>query len=141
MVTSPWFSQIDYGVEALIKQYNRFLQGKETDWRIPTDMLSIRFEGILRDMVGDYGNITNVGKNNSTSQILLDRLLKEARTQGVFRDEDVDFFEYVFTSNGHNIRNDVAHAIYIPQDYGILQATMVFLCVLRLTTFRAKEKE
>ena len=141
VVTSPWFSQIDYGVEALIKQYNRFLQGKETDWRIPTDMLSIRFEGILRDMVGDYGNITNVGKNNSTSQILLDRLLKEARTQGVFRDEDVDFFEYVFTSNGHNIRNDVAHAIYIPQDYGILQATMVFLCVLRLTTFRAKEKE
>lgn len=141
VVTFSWFSQIDYGVDALIKQYQRFLQRKETDWRIPIDMLSIRFEGILRDMVGDYGSITKVGKNNSTSQVLLEGLLKEARTQGVFTDEDVDFFEYVFTSKGHNIRNDVAHAFYIPQDYGIVQATLVFLCVLRLTTFRAKEKE
>ena len=141
VVTSSWFSQIDYGVEALIKQYQRFLHGKETDWRIPIDMLSIRFEGILRDMVGDYGSITKVGKNNTTSQVLLEGLLKEARMQGVFSDEDVDFFEYVFTSIGHNIRNDVAHAFYIPQDYGIMQATLVFLCVLRLTTFRAKEKD
>lgn len=92
-------------------------------------------------MVGDYGSITKVGKNNTTSQVLLEGLLKEARMQGVFSDEDVDFFEYVFTSIGHNIRNDVAHAFYIPQDYGIMQATLVFLCVLRLTTFRAKEKD
>ena len=43
VVTTTWFSQIDYGVEALIKQYNRFLQGKPTDWRLPVDILSIRF--------------------------------------------------------------------------------------------------
>ena len=59
VVTTTWFSQIDYGVEALIKQYNRFLQGKPTDWRLPVDILSIRFEGILRDMVGDYAGFDN----------------------------------------------------------------------------------
>lgn len=139
-MTASWFSQIDYGVEALMKQYLRFLQGKETDWRLPIDVLSVRFEGILRDMVGDYGSVTKVGRDNSTSQVLLEGLLKEARDKGVFRDEDVDFFEYVFTTKGHNIRNDVAHAFYIPQDYGIVQATLVFLCVLRLTTFSAKDK-
>ena len=46
VLTSTWFSQIDYGIEALIKQYNRFLQGKRTDWRLPVDVLSIRFEGV-----------------------------------------------------------------------------------------------
>ena len=56
-----------------------------------------------------------------------------------FRAEDIEFFEYVFTAKGHNIRNNVAHAFYIPQDYGIMQATLVLLCVLRLTTFRLKE--
>lgn len=142
VVTASWFSQIDYGIEALMKQYQRFLQGKPTDWRIPIDVLSVRFEGVLRDMVGDYGGcVTKVGRDNSTSQVLLEGLLKEAREKGVFRDEDVDFFEYVFTTKGHNIRNYVAHAFYIPQDYGIVQATLVFMCILRLTTFRAKEKE
>ena len=32
VVMAIWFSQIDFGIEALIKQYNRFLQGKPTDW-------------------------------------------------------------------------------------------------------------
>ena len=140
-VTASWFSQIDYGVKALMKQYQWFAEGKSTDWRIPIDVLSVRFEGILRDMVGDYGCVTKVGKDNGTSQVLLEGLLKEARTQGVFREEDIDFFEYVFTTKGHNIRNYVAHAFYIPQDYGIVQATLVFLCILRLTTFRANENK
>lgn len=142
MVTATWFSQIDYGVEALIKQYQRFVDGKTTDWRIPIDTLSVRFEGILRDMVGiSGGNVTKLGKDNSTSQVLLEGLLREARQREVFREEDIDFFEYVFTTKGHNIRNYSAHAFYIPQDYGVLEATLVFLCVLRLTTFRVKKEE
>lgn len=69
-ITATWFSQIDYGVKALIKQYNRFLQGEPTDWRLPVDILSIRFEGILRDMVGDYGGcVTKVGQDSYFSGI------------------------------------------------------------------------
>ena len=142
VVVASWYSQIDYGVEALIKQYNCFLQGKPTDWRIPVDLLSIRFEGILRDMVADYGgHVTKVGRDNSLSQALLDSLLREPCLREIFREEDIEFFEYVFTAKGRNIRNDVAHAFYIPQDYGIIQATLVFLCVLRLTMFRPKDNE
>ena len=136
------FSQIDYGVEALIKQYNRFLQKKPTDWRFPVDILSIRFEGILRDMVGIYGGcVTKVGRDNSTSQALLDDLLREPCLLQVFRKEDIEFFEYVFTAKGYNIRNNVAHAFYIPKDYGMIEATLVFLCILRLTMFRPKSEE
>ena len=140
VVVASWYSQIDYGIEALIKQYNRYLQGKPTDWRIPVDLLSIRFEGILRDMVGNYGgHVTKVGRDNNLSQALLDSLLREPCLREIFREEDIEFFEYVFTAKGHNIRNNVAHAFYIPQDYGIIQATLVFLCILRLTMFRPKE--
>lgn len=140
VVTSTWFSQIDYGMEALVKQYKLFIQAKTPDWRIPIDCLSIRFEGILRDMVGlSGGHVTKVGKGRNMSQTLLDSLLREPCLRIVFRTEDVDFFEYVFTKKGHNIRNNVAHAFYIPQDYGIIQATLVFLCVMRLTTYRLKE--
>ena len=142
IVTASWFSQIDYGIDALIKQYNRFLQGKSTDWRTSIDVLSIRFEGVLRDMVGDYGGrVIKLGRDNCTSQALLDDLLREPCLLEVFKIEDIEFFEYVFTSKGYNIRNNVAHSFYIPSDYGIFQATLVFLCILRLTTFRPHEKE
>ncbi len=93
-------------------------------------------------MVGDYGgHVTKVGRDYSTSQVLLDALLKEASETEVFSVEDIEFFEYVFTPKGRNIRNYVAHAFYIPQDYGIIEATLVFLCVLRLATFRPKHIE
>ena len=142
VVTATWFSQIDYGVKALIKQYNRFLQGKPTDWRLPVDILSIRFEGILRDMVADYGGcVTKIGRDNSTSQALLDDLLREPCLLYIFRKEDIEFFEYVFTAKGYNIRNNVAHAFYIPKDYGMIEATLVFLCILRLTMFKPKDME
>ena len=118
------------------------MQGKTTDWRIPIDVLSVRFEGILRDMVGNYGgHVTKVGRDCSTSQVLLDALLKEAYEQKVFSIEDIEFFEYVFTPKGRNIRNYVAHAFYIPHDYGIIEATLVFLCILRLATFQPKNFE
>lgn len=137
IITTTWFSQIEYAIDTLVKQYKRFMQGKQSDWRIPIDTLSLRFEGIIRDMIVEYGgNITKVDRNGNTSQALLDDLLREPCMELIFTEEDTDFFEYVFTPKGLNIRNNVAHAFYLPQDYGIIQATLVFLCILRLTSFQ-----
>lgn len=137
LVTSSWFSQIDYAVKALIQQYKRTLDNKPTDWRIPIEVLSIRFEGFLRNIVADLGGqVTKIGRDGNTSEALLDSLLREPCLLQVFAEEDIEFFEYVLTSKGLNIRNNVAHAFYIPQDYGITYATLVFICMLRLAKFR-----
>ena len=137
IVTASWFSQIDYAVKALLHQYQLALDRKPTDWRIPIEVLSIRFEGILRDIVADQGGKTiRIDRSGNTSEALLDSLLREPCLLQVFVEEDIEFFEYVLTSKGLNIRNNVAHAFYIPQDYGITYATLAFLCVLRLAKFR-----
>lgn len=137
VVTASWFSQIDYAIKALIQQYQRILNNKPTDWRIPIEVLSIRFEGILRTIVADQGGkTTKIDRNGNTSEALLDSLLRESCLLKVFAEEDIEFFEYVLTSKGLNIRNNVAHAFYIPQDYGIIYATLVFMCMLRLAKFR-----
>lgn len=137
VVTASWFSQIDYAVKALIQQYQRALNNRPTDWRIPIEVLSIRFEGILRTIVADQGGKTiNIERNGNTKEALLDSLLREPCLLNVFAEEDIEFFEYVLTSKGLNIRNNVAHAFYIPQDYGMTYATLVFLCILRLAKFR-----
>lgn len=137
VVSASWFSQIDYAIKALIQQYQKTLDNKPTDWRIPVEVMSIRFEGILRNIVDDQGGMTTkVGRGGNTSVALLDDLLREPCLLNVFTEDDIDLFEYVMTSKGLNIRNNVAHAFFIPQDYGITYATLVFLCVLRLTKFR-----
>ena len=137
VVTVSWFSQIDYAIKALIQQYQRILNNKPTDWRIPIEVLSIRFEGILRTIVADQGGkTTKIYRKGNTSEALLDSLLREPCLLKVFAEEDIEFFEYVLTSKGLNIRNNVAHAFYIPQDYGIIYATLVFMCMLRLAKFR-----
>lgn len=132
--TSSWFSQIDYAIKALIQQYHRYTQNKNTDWRIPIDTLSIRFEGFLRGIVGELnGQTKKIDRNNNTPEILLDGLLRDQCLLQIFTEDDIDFFEFVLTSKYLNIRNNVAHSFYIPQDYGITYATLVFLCILRLT--------
>lgn len=139
--TSSWFSQIDYAVKTLIQQYHRYTQNKNTDWRIPIDALSIRFEGFLRRIVCELnGQTKKIDRNNNTPEILLDGLLRDQCLLQIFTEGDIDFFEFVLTSKYLNIRNNVAHSFYIPQDYGITYATLVFLCVLRLTKVKGNQE-
>ncbi len=143
VVSSTLFSQIDYVIKDLMLQYKRFAQKKPTDWRVSVDELSIRFEGILRTIVDNCGGQTvRLGRDGCTTEaVLLDDLLRESTLLKVFSKDDIDFFEYVFTAKGFNIRNNVAHAFYIPQDYNVIKATLVFLCILRLTKFQPQETE
>ena len=55
--------------------------------------------------------------------------MRESCLLQIFREEDIEFFEYVFTAKGYNIRNNVAHAFYIPKDYGIRGNARVFVYI------------
>lgn len=142
VVSSTLFSQIDYVIKDLIQQYKRFAQKRPTDWRVSVDELSIRFEGILRTIVDNCGGQTmKLGRDGCTTEALLDDLLRDSALLKVFSKDDIVFFEYVFTTKGFNIRNKVAHAFYVPQDYDVIKATLIFLCIMRLTKFQPREKE
>jgi hypothetical protein len=131
-----WFTMIDIGLQSFCNQCNLLLKNKQPDWRISIDFLSLKFEGILRGIVDLSGGvITEVDKGN-TKDLLLDDLLKSPQIDNVFNKDDINLFQYTFTSKGFNIRNDVAHSFYKPQDYNWFKAILVFLCVLRLAKFK-----
>ena len=143
-----WLEQVRFGIESFIKQYNRVIAGKQTNWSQCIDSLSIKFEGILRDMIQINGGVTTKLQNGNTSEITLDAILKMDNTSiseafyASFNEDDLNLFRYAFSSNGHclNIRNDVAHSFYLPQHYNWKIALISFLALIRLAKFVPKEK-
>jgi len=135
-LTYTWFSTIDIGLKSFCEQYSLLLKNKQPDWRISIDFLSLKFEGILRDIVDLSGGvITEVDIYGNATDKLLDDLLVSSSIIDVFSKDDINLFHYTFTSRGYNIRNDVAHSFYKPQDYNWFKALLVFLCILRLAKF------
>lgn len=132
-----WFEMIDVGLKSFFEQCKLILRNRKTDWIITLDNLSLKFEGILRDIIGLVGGvITKVDKEGNSSDLLLDDLLRSEAIEKIFTKNDINLFQFTLTNKGYNIRNNVAHSFYKPQDYSMQKAILVLLCILRLAKFR-----
>lgn len=131
-ITYTWFEQIDFAIKDFLKQLGKLQLGKTPDWRLVIDVLPSKFEGILRDMISLSGGVTTKKKDETTEEITLEALFDTPMFLELFDIDDKNLFEFVFTKKELNIRNYVAHGMYIPQDYSIVKAVLVFLCILRL---------
>jgi hypothetical protein len=134
-----WFSMIDIGLKSFFKQCKLLQKNKEPDWRFSIDFLSLKFEGILRDIICLVGVITKVDNKGNTTDMLLDDLLRSNSINKIFSKDDLNLFQYTFTRKGLNIRHNVAHSFYKPQDYKSFNAVLVFLCILRLSKFNISD--
>lgn len=145
VIEYTWLSCVDYALRDFINQSKRYIVLKKTDWRFATDSLSLKFEGILRDMLAIYcGSTTKRQKNEEKgySEMLLDDILRDPRLKDVFSQDDINLFFYVFTNKWfYNIRNYVAHGFFKPQDYDFKKAFLVFLCIIRLTKYSIKSNQ
>ena len=152
IASCSWLSMIDIGIKSFFDQLKKLQKEKIPDWRACVDILVPKFEGILRHILEHNGaNLTELNTGN-TSYILLEKMLrlekediKEAFYKS-FDDDDLNFFQYVFSSKAQclNIRNNVAHCFYLPQQYNFGMAIMVLLGILRLAKFvpiNPQEKE
>ena len=112
------------------------MRSQDADWRFTIEFLSLKFEGILRDIVSLSGeNIVKQNRKGEIESCLLDDLLRTDIIQHTFDEEDIMLFYCTLTHKGLNIRNNVAHCFYKPQDYYADQALLVLLCILRLVKF------
>lgn len=136
-LTYTWLSLVDIGIQSFFEQCKLLQKGKQPDWRFSIEFLSLKFEGILRDIVKELGGaITDMDEQKNTTNVLIDKLLGSPEIKRVFSKDDINLFQYTLTSKGYNIRNNVAHSFYKPQDYNAGNAVLVLLCILRLAKFQ-----
>jgi len=123
----------------LIQLETSFLVGKRltyTNWILPLDSLTLKFEGALRDFIKIISGSTSIIKKNELQEMLLDDLLNCDTAKEVFSKNDLALFKMIFTKKGDNIRHCIAHGFYHQGDYNMEKCCKVFLCILRLSKYR-----
>lgn len=132
-VGSSILERVDIGLKDFLHQHELMLRGEQPDWRFCITFLSTQFEGILREVVRQMeAPITKMKNITNTENILLEGLLDKDCLHQVFDNNDMLLFRQTFTNDGYNIRNNVAHGLYIPQEYTSTKALLVFVSILRL---------
>ena len=149
-ISYTWLSMIDVGLENFFVQCNQVFKEKIPDWRICIDVLTPKFEGILRDVLELNGATITKFNNENTSLFTLEYLIRPESSPDIrnaffksFDDDDLNLFQYTFSSIAQcrNIRNEVAHCFYLPQHYTYQVAILVVLCILRLAKFQPNTKK
>lgn len=128
-----YLERVDIGLKGFLQQNELMMNNKPTDWRFCIAFLTTQFEGLLRDIVMKVGGqTTNIKHDADTELIPLEPLLNLDCLKKVFDEEDLLLFRETFTNAGYNIRNNVAHGLYLPNEYTPTKALLVFVSVVRL---------
>jgi len=133
-IGTSYLERVELGLRDFLGMLFKSVNGEDVDWRYCTTFLSTQFEGLFRDALKKLGApITRVKNEGDTELIPLEGLLYSEKAQEVFNANDLMLFSQTFTKDGYNIRNNIAHGLFLPQEFTAQKALLVFLCVIRLT--------
>ena len=133
-IGTTYFERVDIGIRDFLELLPKHIVGEVVDWRYCITFLTTQFEGLLRDVLYKNGiPVDRTRGDGNTELILLEGLLNDEQIMELFSENDLMLFRQTFTKDGYNIRNEVAHGMYLPQEYTAMKALLVFLSVLRLS--------
>lgn len=115
--------------------------GKEPSFVLCLDSLSLKIEGMLRELLQHTGATTlATNKKHDLREVFFDELLDTAQANGLLSESEGIFFRYLFTPLSQNVRNNIAHSYYhLPQYYSLESIMMVICAMLRLASTHLTE--
>ncbi len=106
------------------------------------DSLVIKFEGLLREFSRNIGAQTIEIKENGTEErISFEKLLDNEKLNALIPKDDVALFRFLFTSDGMNLRNNIAHCFYKTNDYSAGKGLLLIAALLKLGKYKFERKE
>lgn len=100
---------------------------------LSVDSLTLKIEGLFRDFCQRVNIPTSRNKQKGMQEINLSNILEDGLLEEYFNEDDLLFFNYVFSSEGGiNLRNNVAHCFYDYDDYDLNQMLILIAVLLRI---------
>jgi hypothetical protein len=106
------------------------------------DSLVIKFEGLLREFSRNIGaQIIEYKEDGTEARISFDRLLDNEKLKEIVDNDDITLFKFLFTSDGMNLRNNIAHSFYQTKNYSPAIMFLLIAALLKLGNYKFGEKE
>lgn len=101
------------------------------------DSLVLKFEGLLREFSKLAGaQIIEVKDDATEARISFEKLLDNEKVKELIPQNDITFFKYLFTSDGMNLRNNVAHSFFKTENYNSTTIMLLLIAFLKLGNFK-----
>ncbi len=132
---SPALQSYFIQTEIDIKTNNHNTQG----YILAIDSLVLKFEGLLREFSRVIEAQTIEIKENGTEErINFDKLLDNEKLKALIPEDDIAFFKFLFTSEGMNLRNNIAHCFFNTRKYTSAVMLLLIIALLRLGNYTLK---
>lgn len=108
----------------------------EEGYILAVDSLSVKFEGLLRELSRLLGAQTIEHKSDGTEErISFDKLLANEKLL-TLPEDDIAYLKFVFTEKGLNLRNNVAHCFFPAKKYKAGLMLLLIVALLRLGNYK-----
>lgn len=106
------------------------------------DSLVLKFEGLLREFSRALGAQTiEIKKNGTKKRISFDKLMDNEKVRALIPEGDIAFFKFLFTSDGMELRNNIAHSFYSTKNYSSEKMLLLIVPLPRLGNFKIEPKK
>lgn len=127
---------IDQPLRNLFSELRKLVKHKEYNLIIPLETLCLKIERLLREILYIQGVSTLSTSPDKEQFILFDKILQSLQDNDTFNLEDINYFRYVLTNEGYNLRNYTAHGIidvrYNRTMKGINSCIALFVLILKI---------
>src|SRR5207244_1532583 len=111
-----WIDLLSPALHQFFDQSEKDIRDKinnERGYIMCIDSLTIKFEGIIQHLSNYIGAQTiEVKEDGTEARISFDKLLDNEKFKALYPDDDIALLKFLFTSEGLNLRNNIAHSFY-----------------------------
>lgn len=130
-----WIAQLTPAIVEFFVQVQSWVSSKyyRPNFVLCIDSLALKIEGVLRNFCERANIPVSVGKTKGMKEVFLNDLLENESLKEYFNQDDMLFFNYLFSDNGGlNLRNNVAHCFYYYEEYHPDKMFLLIAALLRI---------
>lgn len=105
-----------------------------------SDSLALKIELVLRNLCERLNIPVSVSRSKGMQEMYLNEIFENETLKKFFNEDDKMFFDLVITDKGMNIRNNIAHAFYLSDEYTLEKMLLLITALLRLCKINYKRK-